>query len=96
MQYLVSTNQKQLIISAIFRELYRHANVDTIDGMLQRANLLLSQSTTINPPSDVAIEINAKSNSTLNLINNIPDAILSRIETYLQPKELFFNRFHTN
>ena len=88
-----------MIISAIFRELYRPAkqiNTDTIDDFMQTGNILLSQSTTIIAPQSVEINPNPNSNSNsshnLNLINNIPETILSRIATYLTTKELFFNR----
>ena len=98
LRHLVSTNQKPLIISAIFRELYRQAkqiNIDTLDDIVQTASLLLSQSTTDNGENGIIESMkltpNSDHNIGINLINNIPDTVLSRIATYLQTKELFFN-----
>ena len=101
-EHLVSINQKPLVISAIFRELYLQAkiiNTDTLDDIIQTATLLLSQSTTDNAKNinetTESIKLNQNSDCKIkirtNLINNIPETILSRIATYLTTKELFFN-----
>ena len=80
-------NQKKLIICGIFRELYhqgRNIDNDTFNHMVDTANNLVTQSnTTIN------ISKSSQTASTLNLLNHIPDSILSDIVTYLKTRELF-------
>ena len=90
---LVSSGQKQVIVSGVFRELYhqgRNIDVNTFDQMVTAANDLVTQSSTITT-MDTLPHVNTtrdEINQSVHLMNHIPDTILSHIATYLQTREL--------
>ena len=88
-QQLVLFNHKKIIISGIFRELYhqgRNINMVTLNYMVDTANNIKAQTT-----GAVANIKPYQPRPHLNLMDHIPDTILSDIATYLQTQELFSN-----